>query len=158
MTVTDQHLGDDATGKAVSLLALRVATAGLLFWWGLAKALNTGVGTSVSNKFYGGYFSIDWLLISFGWLQVVAAVLIAIGALRVPMLWFQLIVNVFVALSIWQSLLDPFWLWMPGEKPGTVNALFYPSLIVVAASWLSLAFRDQDRFAVDAMLGGRSAT
>lgn len=132
-----------------SLMLLRISLAGLLLWWGLAKALGTGVGISVSDKYYQGLFSIDLLLEIFGWIQVVAAGCLAIGLFRLPFLVFQLVVNLFVAVSIWQSLVDPFWLWMPGEKPETLNALFYPSAIVVAGSFLLLTMRGWDKWALD---------
>ena len=138
--------------QAASLLILRVTTAGLLFWWGLAKALRPNIGESVSNKYYGGIFNAEWLLTSFGWAQVVCALLLIVGLCRMPLLWIQLAINAFVAASIWQSLVDPFWFWMAGDKPGTVNALFYPSAIVVAASLVLIAFRAQDSLALDRLL------
>lgn len=138
-----------ALSQRIGLLALRVSAAGLLFWWGLVKGLNTGTGQAVSNKFYGGVFSMDVLLIAFGWFQVVVAILIALGLFRAVTLPIQFVVNLFVALSVWRSLIDPFWLWMGGDKPDTVNALFYPSLIVAAACWILIAFRAEDRFALD---------
>lgn len=131
-----------------SLLMLRVTTAGLMFWWGLSKALNTGVGQGVSDKYYAGAFTQDILLIAFGWAQVVAAVLIALGAFRTLLLPFQFVVNLFVAVIVWQSIVDPFWMWMGGEQPETVNTLFYPSAVVAAASLVLIAFRRQDRWAV----------
>ena len=141
--------------RHLALLLLRVSLAGLLFWWGLAKGLNLGVGANVSDKYYGGFFTIDLLLIVFGWIQVAAALCIALGLFRFPLLVFQLIVNGFVAVIVWQSLIDPFWLWMGGEKPETVNALFYPSVIVAAGSFLLLAFRSMDAWALDRVIGGR---
>ena len=135
--------------RRIGLLLLRLTLAGLLFWWGLVKGLDMGVGQSVSDKYYGGAFSIETLLVGFGWFQVAAAVLLALGLLRSPLLWFQFAVNLFVAVAVWQSLIDPFWLWMPGEKPATVNTLFYPSAIVAAGSWVLIALRDWDVLALD---------
>ncbi|MEM8793027.1 MAG: hypothetical protein AAGE80_15515 [Pseudomonadota bacterium] len=143
------------TSRHAALLLLRVTLAGLLFWWGLAKGLDLGVGARVSDKYYGGVFSIDLLLIVFGWAQVAAAALLAIGLFRAPLLLFQLVVNVFVAAAVWQSLIDPFWLWTGGEKPETVNALFYPSAIVAAGSFLLLSFRNMDSWALDRVIGAR---
>ncbi|MEM9358353.1 MAG: hypothetical protein AAGB04_19365 [Pseudomonadota bacterium] len=138
--------------QSFSLLFLRVTTAGLLFWWGLAKALRPAIGENVSNKFYGGMFNAESLLVGFGWAQVVCALLLIVGIFRLPLLWVQLAINMFVAASVWQSLIDPFWFWMGGEKPGVVNALFYPSAIVVAASLLLIAFRSQDSLALDRII------
>jgi uncharacterized membrane protein YphA (DoxX/SURF4 family) len=141
--------------KRAGLLALRVTVAGLMFWWGLAKGLNTGVGQAVSESFYGGAFSVDTLLIGDGWLQVAAAILIAAGLLRRYLLPLQLIVNTFVASTIWWAFIDPFWLWMDGARPFQFPQLFYPSIIIVAASWLLIAFRDQDTWALDEVLARR---
>ncbi|MEM1130987.1 MAG: hypothetical protein AAGH83_10750 [Pseudomonadota bacterium] len=137
--------------QRIGLLLLRVTTAGLIFWWGLVKGLNTGAGTAVSNKYYGGMFSQETLLILFGWAQVLLAVLVALGLFRVFTLPLQLLINAFVAVAIWQSFVDPFWLWMAGDKPETLNALFYPSIIVVAACWVLIAFRHHDTIALDAL-------
>ncbi|MEM7506814.1 MAG: hypothetical protein AAF415_08705 [Pseudomonadota bacterium] len=136
------------TMQHASLLLLRVTTAGLMFWWGLAKAMNTGVGQGVSNKYYAGAFTQDLLLTAFGGAQAVAAVLIALGAFRGILLPFQFAVNLFVAIVVWQSIADPFWMWMGGEQPETVNTLFYPSAVVAAASLVLIALRRQDRWAV----------
>ncbi|MEM0944814.1 MAG: hypothetical protein AAGI70_12810, partial [Pseudomonadota bacterium] len=125
--------------RPAALLALRVTTAGLLLWWGLAKGLDLGVGARVSDKYYGGLFTVDMLLIGFGWVQVALAGLLVLGAFRRPLLWVQLTINGFVAITIWQSFVDPFWLWMPGERPDTLNALFYPSIIVVAGCVVLIA-------------------
>ena len=135
--------------QRIGLLVLRVSTAGLIFWWGLVKGLDTGTGQAVSNKYYGGIFSVDALLIAFGWAQGGLAILIALGLFRAVTLPIQFAVNLFVAVSVWRSLVDPFWLWMGGDKPDTVNALFYPSLIVAAACWILIAFRHQDTLALD---------
>lgn len=138
--------------RNLSLFLLRVTLAGLLFWWGLVKGIGTGTGEAVSNKYYAGLFSIDALLLAFGWVQVLASMLIALGLFRMIVLPFQFVVNFFVAAVVWVSLIDPFWLWHTGEKPETVNALFYPSAIVAAASLLVIAFRRDDAWAVDRLI------
>jgi uncharacterized membrane protein YphA (DoxX/SURF4 family) len=134
--------------KSISLLILRITLAGLIFWWGLVKGLNIGVGQAVSDKYYGSTFTMDALLIGFGWFQVVLAVVIILGPLRRFTLPIALVINGFVAAAVWQSIIDPFWLWMGGEKPETVNALFYPSIIVVAGLLVLMAFRREDRIAL----------
>lgn len=134
--------------RSASLFLLRIAIAGLIFWWGLVKGLGTPTGAAVSEKYYGGAFTIDALLIVFGWFQVVLAVLVVIGSFRRFTLPILFVINAFVAFAVWQSIADPFWLWLgSGEKPETVNALFYPSLIVVAGCWVLMAFRKDDRWA-----------
>lgn len=139
--------------RQFALATVRVSMGGLLFWWGLVKALNTGVGQAVSENWYGGAFSIDLLLIVFGWGQVVAGIALALGLFRAVLLPAQLIINVFVAVMVWQAFIDPFWLWMPGEKPNPALQLLYPSLIITVVSWLLIAFRGDDRWAPDHVVG-----
>ncbi|MEL7469435.1 MAG: hypothetical protein AAFN27_13335 [Pseudomonadota bacterium] len=139
--------------QKLGLLILRVSLAGLIFWWGLVKGLNTGTGVNVSNAFYGGVFSVELLLIAFGWAQVVLAILVAIGLFRTITLPVMFVINAFVAAAVWYSILDPFWLFASGEKPPTHNALFYPSLIVAAGCWVIMACRDSDTYALDAKRG-----
>ena len=148
MIVSIDRAARGRLSQKLGLLALRVSVAGLVFWWGLVKALNLGVGQRVSDKYYGGVFTQDALLIGFGWFQVAAGIALAVGLFRPPLLWAQFAINLFVAVIVWQSLIDPFWLWMPGDKPGTVNALFIPSAAVAAASWILIALRDQDTLAL----------
>lgn len=142
--------------RNAALLALRVSTAGLMLWWGLLKALGLpsavagmSAGRAVSDRYYGGAFSNEAALSAFGWAQVLMAALLAVGLLRAPLLWAQLVVNLFVAAAVGWSLVDPLWLWGPGDRPATLNLLFYPSAIVVAASWLLIAFRAEDAWALD---------
>jgi len=143
--------------RRFALMATRVAMGGLLFWWGLVKGLDTGVGQAVSDSFYGGAFSVGTLLIAFGWVQATAGLMIALGLFRRVTLLFQLVVNVFVAIGVWQAFVDPFWLWLPGEKPTPFWQLFYPSIIIAAASWLLVAFRAEDAWALDNAVSGRMA-
>ncbi|MEM7056742.1 MAG: hypothetical protein AAF557_04080 [Pseudomonadota bacterium] len=135
--------------QKIGLLVLRISLAGLIFWWGLVKGLNTGAGQAVSDKYYAGAFTQDMLLIAFGWAQVVLAGLVAVGLFRIVTLPVMFLINAFVAVAVWQSLIDPFWMWHSGEKPETVNALFYPSIIVAAGCWILIAFRRHDTFAID---------
>jgi hypothetical protein len=48
-------------------------------------------------------------------------------------------------LSVWKSIVDP-WGWV---FEGT-NALFYPSLIILAGALVLWGFREQDTIALDA--------
>lgn len=143
--------------RAAMLLALRVTIAGLFFWWGLARALDTGVGQAVSEGFYGGALSARTLLVAWGWLQAAIGVALALGLLRVPLLLVVLAANLASAIVTFQFIIDPFWLYLPGEKPIAFGHLFYPSAINVAVPFVLLAFRHDDRWALDAALGSGSA-
>lgn len=134
--------------RTAALFFLRLTLAGLIFWWGLVKAMGTGTGQAVSDKYYGAAFTHDLLLTAFGWAQVLLAILVALGPWRKFTLPAMFVINAFVAVAVWQSIADPFWLWMGGAKPAVVNALFYPSGIVVAGCWILMAFRRDDRWAL----------
>lgn len=156
MSALDQVLTSPAA-RALTLALTRITMAGLLFWWGLVKGLNTGVGPAVSEGFYGGAFG-GVLLIAFGWVQVLAALSLALGLARGVLLPFQLIVNLSTLAVTAAWVIDPFWLWMPGESPRAAGYLFYPSAIVAAVSLLLITFRHEDRYALDhVVFGKRSA-
>jgi len=135
--------------QAASLLALRVTTGFLLIWWGLAKAMNPGLGNLVSNTFYGGLFSFEMLQLVFGIAQTALGALVVLGLFRRVTLPLQLVINAFTALSVWYALIDPFGWYLPVERPFQFSHLFYPSAIVVAACVLLIAFRSADRYALD---------
>lgn len=156
MLDTFYRAANSRASQALSLLLLRIAMAGLLLWWGLARGLQTGVGETVSDTFYGGIFSAPMLMFLFGWLEVAVAVLLAVGLLRAVLLPLQLVINVFVAATVWPYIVDPFWLFSAGEKPMQFGHLFYPSIIIAVASWVLIAFLPQDRLALDRLARRRS--
>lgn len=51
-------------------------------------------------------------------------------------------------IGVWRSIVDPWGWYLDGT-----NALFFPSLIVFAATLVLLAFRDEDRLALDGRFG-----
>lgn len=132
-----------------SLAFLRVTMGFLMIWWGLVKGLDTGVGKAVSENFYGGAFSLDTLLIAFGWLQVAIGAAIVVGFLLKYLLPIQLAINAFTAASVWYAIIDPFKLYLPPQSEFAFTQLFYPSIIIVAASVVLIAFRGQDTIKVD---------
>jgi uncharacterized membrane protein YphA (DoxX/SURF4 family) len=56
----------------------------------------------------------------------------------------QVLLNGASLLAVMQSVIDP-WGWVFAGS----NALFYPSLIIFAASLLLIAYRDEERWALD---------
>lgn len=135
--------------QTLALMFLRATLGFLMIWWGLSKALELGVGKAVSDNFYGGAFSADSLLIAFGWVQVLAGAAIVAGLFLRWLLPFQLLVNGFSAASVWYAILDPFKLYLPPQSDFPFTQLFYPSIIIVAACLLLMAFRGQDRLSLD---------
>lgn len=144
--------------REFSLLLLRISTGFLLIWWGLAKANNAGYGNLISDKFYGGLFSLDTLQLGFGWFQVLVGAAVVVGLARRWVYPVQLVINAFTAASVWYAIIDPFKWYLPPQTDFAFTQLFYPSAIIFAASLLLPAFRRQDRWAVDELLGEQSAT
>ena len=69
----------------------------------------------------------------------------------------QLLITGFSAMTIWSALLDPFALWLPVAKVSGVQHLFYPTVIGLCGAMVMIAFRNQDRFSIDAMFEDRQA-
>ncbi|CAN5834450.1 MAG: hypothetical protein H0U67_08740 [Gemmatimonadetes bacterium] len=138
--------------RAWSLLALRITVALLVLHWGLDKILDPGHALRVSDNFYGGLLSHPSLIPILGILQVSVALLALAGALRQIVDPLILLINLGTMMGVWRSVVDP-WGWF---LEGT-NALFFPSVIVVAGCLVLIAFRDQEGFAVDRWWAGRSS-
>lgn len=136
--------------QSLTLAFLRVTCGFLLIWWGLAKGLSLGVGRAVSDNFYGGLFSVDTLLVAFGWFEVALGAAVVLGYARRYVLPAQLAINAFTAAAVWYAIIDPFKLYLPPQSSFPFTQLFYPSIIVVAANCVLIAFRPADTLALDA--------
>ena len=126
--------------KAKSLLLLRISLGLLLVIWGIDKLVNVKHGLDVSEYFYFGVFSQTLLLRAFGIIEVAAGVLIMLGAARRWVYPLLLAITGVTVLAVWKSVVDPWGWWLQGA-----NVLFYPSLIIFAASVVLWAFQDEDR-------------
>lgn len=146
------------TLQQVTVLLLRVTTGFLLIWWGLAKAFDPSFGALISDNFYGGSFSVGLLQRSFGVLQALIGLLVVVGLFRFLVLPAQLLINGFTAAAVWWAIVDPFYWYLPGDKPFQFAHLFYPSAIVVAACLVLIAFRSFDRLALDALRRRRTVS
>lgn len=159
MPYTSQRVADapgmaeSATAKQSTLLLLRVTTGLLLVWWGLAKLVNVGYGSLISDTFYGGAFSMTWLQVGFGVVEAAVGLLVMLGLWRWLVLPIQVVINGFTAAAVWYAIIDPFKWYLPAQSEFPHTQLFYPSAIIFAASLLLIAFRDQDRLALDARRG-----
>jgi uncharacterized membrane protein YphA (DoxX/SURF4 family) len=130
--------------KPRSLLVLRVSLGLLMVFWGLDKLVNVEHGMAVSRGFYLGLFSVPVLLQGFGVLQVLIGLLIVAGLARRFVYPALLAITAATALGVWKSIIDPWGWYLEGS-----NVLFYPSLIIFAASLVLWAFRDEDTLALD---------
>ena len=138
--------------KAASLLLLRVSLGLLMVIWGADKLVNVDHGLAVSERFYLGAFSSAALLRGFGVAQLALGALVLLGVARRYVYPVLLAVTGATLLGVWKSVVDPWGWYLEGA-----NVLFYPSLIIVAASLVLWAFRDEDRLALDGRGRGASA-
>ncbi|HEY0151903.1 MAG TPA: hypothetical protein VGB92_07895 [Longimicrobium sp.] len=122
-----------------SLLLLRVSIGLLMVFWGIDKLVNVEHGMQVSEGFYLGLFSVPVLLQAFGVLQVLLGLLVIVGVARDLLYPALLAITAATALGVWKSIVDPWGWYLQGS-----NVLFYPSLIIFAASLVLWAFRDED--------------
>ena len=133
--------------KPRSLLLLRVSLGLLMLIWGVDKLVNVQHGLEVSKHFYLGAFNSVVLLQAFGVAQMALGVLIVLGVGRRIAYPALLAITGATLLGVWKSVIDPWGWYLEGA-----SVLFYPSLIIFAASLVLWAFQDDDRLAV----GGRS--
>ena len=129
--------------KATSLLLVRVSLGLLMLIWGVDKLVNVQHGLDVSQHFYFGAFNSATLLQGFGVVQMALGALIVLGLLRRIAYPLLLAITGATLLGVWKSVIDPWGWYLTGA-----NVLFYPSLIIFAASLVLWAFRDEDRLVV----------
>lgn len=130
--------------KTWTLCLLRVSLGWLLVIWGADKVFNVEHGMAVANKFYFGFLAAENALRVAGVLQMLVGLAVVVGFARRWVYPIQVLLNSASLFAVMQSVLDP-WSWLfEGSNP-----LFYPSLIIFAASLLLIAYLDEDRFALD---------
>ena len=139
--------------KAALLLALRTTLGMLLVIWGVVKIVASDRATAISDNFYGGLLSLDSLIPLLGIAQVALGLLVVVGLFRTITYSLQAVILVGGAIAIWRFILDPLGMYlMPQEQ---AQLLFYPSSIIAVASLIMLAFKSDDKFALDELRGAR---
>jgi uncharacterized membrane protein YphA (DoxX/SURF4 family) len=128
-----------------SLFLLRVTMGALMLVWGIDKLVNVRHGLAVSERFYLGLFNAPDLVQAFGVVQLILGALVVVGLWRRVAYPVLIVVSLTTLLGVWRSIIDP-WGWY---QEGT-NALFFPSVIIAAAGFVMMAWRDEDRLALDA--------
>jgi uncharacterized membrane protein YphA (DoxX/SURF4 family) len=131
----------DVAMKIWTLLLLRVSLGWLLVIWGADKVFNVEHGMAVANKFYFGFLAVESALQVAGALQILVGLAVVVGFARRWVYPVQVLLNGASLLAVMQSVIDP-WSWVFEGS----NALFYPSLIIFAASLLLIAYRDEDKW------------
>lgn len=136
--------------KAWSLLFMRVSTGLLCVIWGLIRVGDPAIGAQVNGKYYGGILSGATAQYAWGGLLLLVGLLTILGLLRRYVYPAQAAILCVGAIGIWKYLIDPLGLWLLDRE--TSQVLFFPSLGMAAATLVLLAFRDEDRIALDIKL------
>ncbi len=136
--------------KALSLALMRVSLGFLMIIWAVIKVSSPERGVGLSDKYYGGLFSVADVQFYFGIFQIVLGVMVIIGLLSIVTFVLQFAINAFTAGAIWKSIIDPL-----GLVFENTNILFYPSLTVALACLVLIAFRKEDTLSVDGVLSRR---
>ena len=147
MTFTKRHY--------ISLAALRVSLGMLLVWWGLHRIDAPAKTVGLQKKFYFELFPSEALQYAFGYFELAVGLLVVFGLYRKYAVPAQLMITGFSAATIWSALLDPFALFLPFDKVASIQHLFYPSVIALAAATFLFLLRDHDRFSLDYLLTQR---
>lgn len=141
--------------KSVTLAGLRVSTGLLLVVWGLIRVGAPSVGAHVSEKYYSGLGAAHTVQVAWGIALLILGSLVTLGLFRRYTLPAQAVILVTGALAIWQYLLDPLGLYLLTRE--TSQVLFFPSLGIAFAALVLVAFRDEDHFTLDNLIGRRAS-
>ena len=138
--------------KPVLLLALRASTGALLIVWGALRAFSPERGVGLANKYYGAAVNSEAIQAAFGWGEIALGALVILGLFRIIVYPLQAVMLVGGAFAIWKHILDPLSLYLfTGEAKA--NILFFPSTTVAVAALILLAFKSDDRLALDRLIG-----
>jgi uncharacterized membrane protein YphA (DoxX/SURF4 family) len=143
--------------RPLSLLLLRLGTGFLLILWGSLRVFSPAAGPGLANKYYGGLLNLETVQLAFGGAEMLIGLLVALGLFRRVVYPLQALILIPGALLLWRYLLDPMGMYLMDKESSQI--LFFPSITVAAACLVLLAFRDEDRYSLDARrtTDGRSA-
>jgi uncharacterized membrane protein YphA (DoxX/SURF4 family) len=133
----------------IALLIMRIGTGMLLVLWGGVRLLKDGMGSNLANKYYSGIGADSTLQLAFAGFEVALGALVVLGLFRKVTLPLSAVILVGGAIPIWRHFLDPFGMYLHTDA----NLLFFPSLTVAGAALALIALRDQDRLALDRLIG-----
>jgi len=133
------------------LLLLRLGTGLLLILWGSLRLVSPAAGPGLADKYYSGLLNMPAVQLGYGAAEVVIGTLVALGLFRRVAYPLQALILIPGALVLWRYLLDPMGLWLMSREDSQI--LFFPSIAVAAATLVLIAFRDEDRYALDARRG-----
>jgi uncharacterized membrane protein YphA (DoxX/SURF4 family) len=133
--------------KSWSLLLLRAGTGLLLVLWGTLRIISPAAGPGLANKYYSGLLSAEGVQVAFGVAEVAIGVLVVLGLFRRIAYPLQALILVPGALMLWRYIVDPMGWYLLDKESSQI--LFFPSIVVAAATLVLLAFRDDDRLSLD---------
>jgi putative oxidoreductase len=142
--------------KPLSLLLLRIGSGLLLVLWGSLRVMAPEAGPGLADKYYGGLLNLQSIQMTFGAAEMVIGALVVLGLFRRIAYPLQALILVPGALMLWRYLLDPMGRYL--LSPEDSQILFFPSITLAAASIALIAFRDEDRWALDAARAAKRAT
>lgn len=131
--------------KPISLLLLRVSTGIYLILWGLVKLNAKDMAVSVSDKYYLGLLSADFVNYGLGALQVALGVLVILGLFRSMAYVAQAAWYLLGLLSIAPYIIDPFGAYLVE----TAKLTFFPSTTLFVATLIMFAFKEYDTLSLD---------
>jgi len=132
--------------KAISLLLLRLSTGIYLMLWGFMKLAAKDKAIGVSETYYNGLLSGDFVNYAVGAGEMVIGLLVVLGLFRSLAYVGQLAFYFVGAAAIITSLLDPFGLYLAD----TARLTFFPSWTLLFASMILIAFKSDDTISLDA--------
>lgn len=133
--------------KAWLLLALRASTGTLLIIWGVLRVMSPDVATRLSEKYYSGALSAEALILPLAYGQIALGALVILGLFRLIVYPLQALVLIGGAAAIWKYLADPLGLYLLNAE--TRQILFFPSTTVAVTTLILLAYKADDRLALD---------
>ncbi len=140
--------------KAWSLLLLRLSTGMVLVLWGIVRVGSTETAQGLSDKYYWGLLSGEWIHTLFGAIEIGFGILIMIGLWRKVVYPLQSVVYGVGLLAIIQYIIDPFARYLVVGADHSI--LFFPSTTLFFATLVMLAFKEDDTLSLDARRGANS--
>jgi len=132
--------------KAISLLLLRLSTGIYLMLWGFMKLGAKERAVGVSDRYYDGLLSGDFVNYAVGAGEMIIGLLVVLGLFRSIAYMGQLAFYFVGAAAIIKSLLDPYGLYLADAARLT----FFPSWTLLFASLVLIAFKSDDTKSLDA--------
>jgi putative oxidoreductase len=137
--------------KPWALLLLRVGTGLLLVIWGLLRVMMPAAGPGLAERYYSGAFGMQTLQVAYGAAEVAVGLLVVLGLFRRLAYPLLALILIPASLMLWRYLLDPYGMYLLSREDSQI--LFFPSITVAAATLALLAFGNDDRFALDRLIG-----